>query len=246
VSRLLAHGLQPNGQVTNAVDGMTATRSDCGVPMMLERLYGEATKRGWAAGEGSLREVQAEAISLGWTEVPTRRGGPAITKLRPTDTRDSPPNSLSAKYGKGAQPLHTDGAHLTEPPDVVVLACAKGSTTPTLLWSGKHQTIPAAPSSARHGVFLVNGGINSFFAVAYANGRYRYDPGCMTPCDARARECVSFFEEQMAMAVEHSWDAAGRVLAIDNRAALHARASAVDEPQREIERISFYIRRDEV
>ncbi|MEU1439349.1 TauD/TfdA family dioxygenase [Streptomyces sp. NPDC005786] len=72
----------------------------------------------------------------------------------------------------------------------------------------------------------------------------RYDPGCMLPCDARARQAMQFFQESESLADEHQWNEPGQVLLIDNRRALHARASAEHEPQREIQRISFHLKRE--
>jgi hypothetical protein len=93
----------------------------------------------------------------------------------------------------------------------------------------------------RHGVFLINGGKESFFDTAWTGRRFRYDPGCMSPCDARARQTVQFFEDAATSAAQHNWTQSGQILLIDNRYSLHARASAVDEPEREIERISFHL-----
>jgi len=81
--------------------------------MMLETLVSTAKKDGWAAGRGSMDQVHREALRLGGlTEVSIRKGDPAVTTLRPVDRNGARPNSLSAKYGKGDQPLHTDGAGL--------------------------------------------------------------------------------------------------------------------------------------
>lgn len=82
---------------------------------MLENLLEESKVKGWAAGQATLAEVQLDAALLGWSKVPTRRGGPALSTLRPVDPAEAEPNSLSARYGKGIQPLHTDGAHLPHP-----------------------------------------------------------------------------------------------------------------------------------
>lgn len=184
--------------------------------------------------------MQLDAKMLGWIMVPIRRGGPTVDTLRPVDPPDAAPNSLSARYGKGAQPLHTDGAHLLEPPDIVVLACETTSTTPTLLWN----TISRVPGFVRHGVFLISSGNDSFFTTAYARGLLRYDPGCMVPCDARARQTVQFFEEAASAATEYRWSEPGQVLLINNRRVLHARAAAAHEPQREIQRVSFHLNRE--
>jgi hypothetical protein len=86
---------------------------------MLEGLVTTCMDEGWVAATGSIAQLRREAQSLGLIEVSVRRGGPSVTTLRPLDRGDSQEHSLSAKYGKGDQPLHTDGAHLAKPPDVV-------------------------------------------------------------------------------------------------------------------------------
>lgn len=218
----------------------------CRMARILEDLLEESKVKGWAAGQGTMAEVQVDAALLGWTEVPTRRGGPALTTLRPVDQADAKPNSLSARYGKGAQPLHTDGAHLPDPPDVVILVCRTTSTTPTRLWHGQRYGHPMTilPECVDHGVFLISSGNDSFFATARAAHRLRFDPGCMVPCDARARETVQYFAEVEKYADEYIWSEPGSVLLIDNRRVLHARAPAVQEPQREIQRISYRLKRE--
>lgn len=183
---------------------------------------------------------------LKWTEVPTRRGGPALSTLRPVDQAEAEPNSLSAHYGKDTQPLHTDGAHLAHPPDIVVLACETTSTTPTRLWSGNRygRFMEGLPAFVQHGVFLITSGNDSFFATATEGGHLRYDPGCMMPCDARARQSVQFFEERESSTSEHQWSEPAQVLLIDNRRVLHARASAAHKPERQIQRLSFHLNRE--
>jgi hypothetical protein len=100
-----------------------------------------------------------------------------------------------------------------------------------------------APNHVRHGVFLVTNGKDSFFSTAYSDLCFRYDPGCMVPCDARARETVRYFDAAIESALEQSWDEPGKVLVIDNRKTLHARASVIDDPHREVQRVSFYLKR---
>lgn len=209
---------------------------------MLGPLSAAALKDGWASSSGTLEQIRRLAAGLGWTEVTFRRADPPITSLRPTDAGDARPNSLSSRYGKGAQPLHTDGAHLPDPPDLVLLAAEKASSIPTLLWKRKiihYQN--RVFTDMRHGVFLVQNGSDSFFCTAQSGRAMRYDPGCMTPCDERSRRTASFFADALESAVEYHWDEPGKVLLIDNRQALHARAAAEDEPDRELKRIAFRI-----
>ena len=57
----------------------------------------------------------------GWAEVRPSPGDAPVSVLRPAEASAAHPRSLSAPYGLGQQPLHTDGAHLPDPPDIVVL-----------------------------------------------------------------------------------------------------------------------------
>ena len=57
------------------------------MPRMLEALLAESKKEGWAVGSGSMEQVLLQARTLGMTEVPTRRGDPTVTTLRPVDGR---------------------------------------------------------------------------------------------------------------------------------------------------------------
>ncbi|MFB7169852.1 hypothetical protein ACFCYM_03330 [Streptomyces sp. NPDC056254] len=197
------------------------------------------TERGWAAGQAGLPQIRAEARRLGWAEVANRQGEPSVTTLRAVDPSDAHPNSLSSRYGKGEQPLHTDGAHLQKPPDFIVLASDVTNNTPTLISeSGRGPFRAAMPPYVQHGVFLVQNGKNSFYSTAYSGGRIRYDPGCMTPCDARAKQAVKFFAEREVL--EFTWYHAGMFLLMDNRRILHARGSAVGDPQRVLQRVSFH------
>lgn len=208
----------------------------------LESLVKQAARDGWAVARTTVEQVRRSATSLGWVEVPTRRGDPGVATLRPTAPDRAHPKSLSVTYGKGAQPLHTDGAHLAEPPDVVVLKCVGTSTVATLLWRAPGSVFLNLPSYVSHGVFLIGSGPDTFFDVAADMRRLRYDPGCMTPGDARARQAVQYFTKAAESAVEHRWTDPETILVIDNRIAMHARADATGEPDREIQRVAFRVK----
>ena len=209
----------------------------------LGELAAAALKDGWASGSGALDQVRQSAVRLGWSEVPLRRGDPPVTALRPLDACQARPNSLSARYGKGALPLHTDGAHLSEPPDLVLLAADQPSAVPTLLWKHASMKRPRSEHTAlQHGVFLVDRGADSFLCTALAGHRLRYDPGCMTPCDERSRMVAHVFSQAVEWAVEYRWEHPGQILLIDNRQVLHARAAADDEPGRELQRVAYRLK----
>lgn len=65
------------------------------------------------------------------------------------------------------------------------------------------------------------------------------DPGCMTPCDQRAREAAEFLATLADQAHRYEWNEGQQVLLIDNTQALHARADASDDPHRSITRLTY-------
>jgi hypothetical protein len=212
----------------------------------LEALAATARAEGWALGSGDIESARKQAALLGWVEVAPRRGDATVSVLRPVTASVAHPSSLSAVYGFGQQPLHTDGAHLQVPPDVLVFIAERPTATPTRLWQPdlprQRSLLTMSPGALRHGMFLVRNGRDSFYAPALSGSSYRYDPGCMTPCDARAREVQGYFEQQSSRAWAHEWSAAGQVLVVDNQRALHARSAVAEgDLDRELTRIAFRI-----
>jgi alpha-ketoglutarate-dependent taurine dioxygenase len=61
----------------------------------------------------------------------------------------------------------------------------------------------------------------------------------MVAGDLRARRVVAFFEAARDSAERYDWTATGKVLAIDNRRVLHARASTEAEPERTMHRVTL-------
>lgn len=206
----------------------------------LAQLVAQAVARGWAAGTGSLHNIESYAARNRWQIVPSRRRGPAIDVLVPTKPSDARPASLSATYGRGAQPLHTDGAHHTVPPDIVLLAADAASDVPTLLWRFNPGTLAdEVEDAAQEGLFTVRSSGEAFLAAAWNGRRLRFDPGCMEAGDERASRISQFFNSAAATADRFEWATAGQVLAIDNRRVLHARGSAEDEPDRVLQRVAI-------
>lgn len=208
-------------------------------------LVSAARRDGWSSGSGDMESIRQGAKSLGWVEIANRRGDAPLAVLRPVEGGAAHPRSLSAVYGLGQQPLHTDGAHQPGPPDFVVLVSSRPSATATRLWTAKTQRtnrgLASLPSAAfDHGMFLVYNGRDSFYAPARVGRRYRFDPGCMIACDARAREVGEYFTSQLSQAATYEWTASGQVLVIDNQQALHARSAVVEgDTDRELIRVAF-------
>lgn len=193
----------------------------------------------WVSFACTLDEVEAAARELGWTAVPTRPGDADRTTLRPTSSGMAHPRSLSAVYGLGEQPLHTDGAHHLQPPDIVVLQSPAGSLTGTALWAPLEVTEAISVDAWTNGLFIVSSGGRTCLAPALCAGQLRFDPGCMTPADNLARQVVT--EAKAARATCHSfaWDAPGTTLFINNRHTLHARNAVTAREDRRIVRIAY-------
>lgn len=205
-----------------------------------------ARRDGWASGSGDMDSIRRGAKSLGWVEIANRGGDTPLAVLRPVEESAAHTRSLSAVYGLGQQPLHTDGAHQPNPPDFVVLVSSRPSATATRIWTAEtsrrssREAVSPPSAALYHGMFLVNNGPDSFYAPARSGARYRFDPGCMTACDARAREVEDYFTGQLAQAATYEWTASGQVLVIDNRQALHARSAVVEgDTDRELVRVAF-------
>jgi hypothetical protein len=207
-------------------------------------LIARARNDGWSTATVTAEHVRFQARWMTLTPLASRSTGDQVEKLQPIDSVDAPKASLSAVYGRGAQPLHTDGAHLEEPPDIVMLFARAPSPVPTMLTLHDWSVLDSGMSEdLRHGLFTVNTGRTQFLTPAYSGRRLRFDPGCMSPADSRARRVAAHFEVALASATPFEWDEPDKVLVIDNRRVLHARADAESDPGRTIERLAYRIER---
>lgn len=209
------------------------------VPSVIAEALMVLAERGWASLQGSLQDVTDYARKTGWQPVALRQGDGVVTELRAVASSRAHPNSISSRTGMGAQPLHTDGAHLKKPPDLVALESGTSHRAATRLWVAGGSDIPW--DDVRHGVFRVSDGMAVRFSVAAADNWLRYDPCCMTPMDERSRRAARFFESMYEDSMRHEWRrSTPEVLLIDNRRTLHAR-EAVDpaDPPRRLTRAAF-------
>lgn len=196
------------------------------------------TKQGWSRQKGTLDDVR-RAASLDGLRGAISRSGSNERVLVPHDESRAPKHSLSAKYGLREQPLHSDGAHLRLPPDVVVLHSAQPTSTSTVVWAPSYEASNSLPVAARHGVFTVRGNGDSFLASMRDRDGLRFDPVVMSPGDAFARETVEYLIQARPRAYVHEWDEPDLLLFIDNRKALHARNEALDPITRSLSRLSY-------
>lgn len=142
-----------------------------------------ARRDGWCRVTASIDDVRSAGRRHGWSKISNRRGSPSVSILRPVSQDDAESQSLSATYGLNAQPLHTDGAHHRNPPELIVLCTRRPNSVPTLLrryWSDEGGR-RIEPRHLRDGIFVVRSGNGSFYATARLDRGVRFDPGCMTP-----------------------------------------------------------------
>lgn len=203
----------------------------------LEAALAEACRHGWSTLEGSL-DFASRKVAYTRSGVPTRRGEAVIGILEARSPDQAHPKSLSARYGLGPFPLHTDGAHLRRPPKFTLLEATVETEVPTLLFDLRSTERAADVEHAlRDGVFAVGHGASSFYAPAVdEDENVRYDPACMFPVDPLARTVHAWLEEVAHSAASHHWTL-GTTLVIANRRCLHRRPDVTGNPDRALRRL---------
>jgi len=180
--------------------------------------------------------------------VPSRRNAPLIDRLMPTRQEDAHPRSLSAVYGVGEFPFHTDAAYVPVPPRFMLLHLVEGtSDRPTLL----HDVylFPFTEEEKRimsREVWLVNGGRGRFLTSLINDTLMpgftivRHDRGCMKPAYQTFGQSSLILEGYCRKTdpLTISWTRE-LVLILDNWRMLHARgrSSDVDNECRILERV---------
>lgn len=215
---------------------------------LLGQLLEESRTSGWAVGQlparaptrlSSASLLSREAEALGLVIAPNRVGDDPLSTLVPVDVYDAKPSSISAVVGVGEQPLHTDGAHLEQVPDYVLLWCLESNATATRVW----WPWDSVSREDEHGIFIVKSGRRTWLAPAVdAHRSLRFDPICMTPGDGAARRLATSLQSPHSDDVQSViWDSPGKVLLLRNRRVLHGRAAvAQGDTSRQLERLAYY------
>ena len=162
--------------------------------------------------------------------------------LAAREREDARAGTLSGRYGMGAFPWHTDGAHHAQPPRLSLMRRRGPTGTPTLLLDA-HSLLAVAPGLAeqlRRQTWLVDAGASPFYAsIVGRAGRVRFNRHLMTPTSARAGEAELAFQALIEGAdpVEHAWEA-NELLLLDNTRVVHARPPiGENDANRELERL---------
>lgn len=194
----------------------------------LSALVNQSVEAGWSSTNVSenlfpklATSIRAQAEIARYKLVANRSGQDPLDTLRPRRSSVAHPNSLSARYGLGQQPLHTDGAHQLEPPDLVLLWAKEPNNVPTRIWKPRDIN-----SSELRGMFSITDGKRAWVGqVRDSRGNYRFDPGCMNPLDHFAKLlCERFLNPPEDEVHEFQWDSPNTVLLIRNGVVLHGRS----------------------
>lgn len=212
----------------------------------LENLIEESRQSGWAVGNFRVgsgtwpdtleSRLTQEALRSGLSLMENRRGAGPLSVLEPTTKEQAHPASISARVGLNEQPLHTDGAHQIVVPDFVLLWSEQINTTPTLVWKPRRIS-----ESIKSGIFIIFSGSERSLVPSHDHKGLRFDPGCMAPGDAFARQLCTYLQNPPPEEVKMiSWDKPGKVLLLRNREVLHGRAALSEgDDDRRIQRLTF-------
>jgi len=157
------------------------------------------------------------------------RNGNAVETLTPMHQRQANCRSLSAKFGFGAFPLHTDGAHLPRPPRFVLLACVDAGLTPvptTLVHLRDVDLTSDTRAALETAIFVVRNGRHCFYSSILCASRQflRFDRECMRPSEPASSIAARAFSDAILRVEPQfiNWHP-GDIVVIDNWNVLHGR-----------------------
>ncbi len=157
--------------------------------------------------------------------------GAYIKTLQVKDQSSSRVNTLSAKYGNGSFPFHSDGAFMFPPPRWILLRAASVEICrATHLKSFSELFRGIEMRALRSSIWVCNTGRRKYFTTLhFSHGGmegYRYDENCISAANSIARNLEPILKERTnfspAYAIEWKQN---QVVAIPNWIYLHARGA---------------------
>jgi hypothetical protein len=211
-------------------------------------LRGSLAERGWSLHSSESTDCDSIVRELGQlgdrlgSRVPGRAGS-LQEFIEPRAAEDAHPRSLSAAYGLGALPFHTELSHRIKPCRFLLLGCidpgSSAATTMLLDWrtlllsQDELDLLESAP-------VLVRSGRRSFYSTILAPGGafLRYDPDCLEGPDERGRTALKLVADRISDAPSeaHHWRR-GDIVIIDNWRVLHGRSPSDQGSGRRLARI---------
>lgn len=230
--------------------------------MLLLTVLNNLQSQGWAeldfaSSDSDCTEILRFAATLG-SPTPSRFGGPLVDILRIRSEMEASPWSLSAKFGKGMFPFHTDQAKLLVPPRYIILRCRrlKASRRPTLIHDFKALDLSCEEEKAlSRSIWVVGGGRGCFLTSvltshsASGESLIRFDTNCMKPAHPKFYNCKDILGKALSRTkpIKVNWYE-GLGIVLDNWRILHARSNneisctessshCQETEEREIERV---------
>ena len=203
--------------------------------------------RGWARVPGitGTSDLLRLATSLGKPVENARHA--LISQLRVVASMEARPMTLSARFGTGAFPLHTDTAFWPVPAKFLVVL-ARGDIRRTTTVCSLRRILDLGGINLmkviEKSVWIVRGNHGNFYRQMTLSTKgirsgVRFDRQCMKPANASAREVAAYFDsDDCATVVEHVEWRPHTAVVISNWHTLHGRGSRpVNEEQRILQRI---------
>ncbi len=201
--------------------------------------FADLVEHGWTMLDfsGTQSDLLQFAQTLG-RPVPSRRGSQLVDSLKPTAPAEAKSRSMSARFGFGAFPFHTDAAYMRLPPRYMILRLVEGeeNSRPTLILSIEALNLSSSDLRLlKREVWLVNGGHGRFLSPLVNDTLVpgatvlRFDPCCMRPATEGFGASQQILEQAISNVspINVDW-MRERLLVLDNWRVLHARS---DQPQ---------------
>jgi hypothetical protein len=187
------------------------------------------------------KELIELAYSLG-QPISSRVNSTIIDHLVPTESSDAHPQSLSANFGIGNFPFHTDGAYFKIPPRFIIMRYLNGipKPTPTVICD-LNQLNSEDKGYLKHSIWKVKSRNNEFLSTILSDDEtfFRYDRCVMTPVIS-IKQNESYFESMIdeLPKTEINWTI-NKVVIINNWTTLHTRPKIKEQEvsNRTIQRI---------
>jgi len=200
----------------------------------MEDLRGTVKRQGWAIIKATLEldDLLQLAQSLG--ETVAHPNGELVRTIRPTEKSSARSRTLSARFGKGYLPFHTDTAFWPLPARFVILSIVGKSACPTLVCPFERALSPASSSSSQSAQqskwALITPRVSRYCSMGLWDGidtGLRFDPVCMFPANRQARDVAKLlsYEALVPIAVQIDWSQTGALI-LDNWQTLHARQNS--------------------
>lgn len=198
--------------------------------MKIREIIDVVTEKGWWIDSftGDIIEL---ATQLG-RPVPARNDGPLVDSLRVQKAHEAYPNSLSARHGTGAFPLHSDGAHHAVVPKYIVLRQASDfpNLRGTIFADFRSALTLEDQAYLKDELWIVRTGRRAFLAPVLDRHYLRYDPTIMMPASpslTRGPELIRIAANRAPKEIvrwKHHVTAV-----VDNHRVLHGREAPAEE-----------------